>query len=370
VRIRRVDVFTASLRLDGGGFAHFAGRVTALEEVYVKLTGDDGLVGWGEVRGNMWYFSGENRAGIVATLRDVLGPLVLGRPIRDRGAALEACDRAVVGNRAAKAAVDIAWHDLAARAAGVSLLQWLGGRRLPEVLGSECVFYGPPERAAAEACRFTAEGFCVIKVRVGLEPFTHDMERVRAVREAVGDGVRLSVDANQAWSPKEAIRRIRALQAFGIDSVEQPVAADDVTGMAEVQQAITIPLMADESLFSLQNAMTLVRLGAVGMFHVKLVKAGGLHRARQLLALAEAARLPYLVGQMNEGALATVAAAHLTLASRPKYAELYGTDGIVDDPTAGHVHEHGRVVVPDGPGLGVAPDERKLDRVFTLGDGP
>jgi L-alanine-DL-glutamate epimerase-like enolase superfamily enzyme len=368
VKIRRVDGYRASLRLDEG-FAHFAGRVTALEEVFVKLTADDGLVGWGEVRGNMWYFSGENPAGVLATLRDVLGPLLVGRSVRDRGTLLGACDRAVVGNRAAKAAVDIAWHDLAAREIGVPLVQWLGGRRLPQVFGSECVFYGPPARAAAEARRFVADGFRVIKIRVGLEPFAHDMERVQAVREAVGDGVSLSIDANQAWRPKEAIRRIRALQAFGIDSVEQPVAADDVTGMAEVQQAITIPLMADESLFSLENAMTLVRLGAVGMFHVKLVKAGGFARARQLLALAEAARLPYLIGQMNEGALATVAAAHLTLASRPKYAELYGADGIVDDPTNGHVHEEGRIVVPGGPGLGVAPDERRLERVFTLGDG-
>jgi L-alanine-DL-glutamate epimerase-like enolase superfamily enzyme len=104
------------------------------------------------------------------------------------------------------------------------------------------------------------------------------------------------------------------------------------------------------------------------MFHVKLVKAGGLRRARQLLALAEAARLPCLMGQMNEGALATVAAAHLTLASAPKYAELYGRDGIVDDPTtAPDVHENGRVVLPDGPGLGVAPDERKLTPAFSVG---
>ncbi len=366
MRVRRLDVFTASLHLDGG-FAHFAGRVTALEQVYARLTGEDGLCGWGEVRGNMGYFSGESPAGIVATLREVLAPLVVGRTLGERGAVLEACDRAVVGNHAAKAVLDIAWHDLAARAAGVPLVRWLGGRRGAELLGSECVFYGPPERAAADARRYAAEGFRIVKVRVGLEPFSRDVARVAAVREAVGDDVRLAVDANQAWSPKEAIRRIRALQAFGIESVEQPVSAEDVTGLAEVQQAVTVPLMADESLFSLESAMTLIRLDAVGMFHVKLVKAGGLHRARQLLALAEAARLPCLMGQMNEGLLATTAAAHLALAAGPKYAELYGTDGIVDDPTPGPaVHERGRVVVPDAPGLGVAPDERKLRPAFSL----
>jgi L-alanine-DL-glutamate epimerase-like enolase superfamily enzyme len=366
VKIRRIDAFTASLALDGG-FAHFGGRVTALEEVFVRVTGEDGLVGWGEVRGNMSYFSGESPAGIVATLRDALAPLVLGRALRERGALLEGCDRAVVGNHAAKAVLDIALHDLAARAAGVPLVQWLGGRRRAELLGSECVFYGPPDVAAAQARRFVADGFRIVKVRVGLEPFGRDVDRVRAVREAVGPGVRMAVDANQAWSVKEAIRRIRTLQAFDIESVEQPVSAGDVTGMAEVARAVTIPLMADESLFSLENAMTLIRLGAAGMFHVKLVKAGGIHRARQLLALAEAARLPVLMGQMNEGMLATATAAHLALASSAKYAELYGSDGIVDDPTPGHVHENGRVRVPDGPGLGVAPDVRKLVPVFSLG---
>jgi L-alanine-DL-glutamate epimerase-like enolase superfamily enzyme len=204
----------------------------------------------------------------------------------------------------------------------------------------------------------------VLKVRVGLEPFSLDVARVRAVREAVGDGIHLAVDANQAWTVKEAIRRIRALEPFDLECVEQPIAAKDLTGMAEVAHAVRTPLMADESLFSLQDAHTLIRLGAVGLFHVKLVKAGGLRRAVQLVALAEAARIRYVIGQMNEGMLATAAAAHLALASAPKYAELYGADGIVADPTPGGVHVNGHVVVPDGPGLGVMPDETRLHPEF------
>jgi L-alanine-DL-glutamate epimerase-like enolase superfamily enzyme len=365
VRIRRLETFTATLPL-AEGFSHFTGRVTALEEVFVKLTADDGQTGWGEVRGNMSYFSGESPASIVAAVRDYLAPLVVGRDLGERGAVIERFDRALAANAAAKAAVDIALHDLAARAAGVPLYRWLGGRRKAEVAGSECLFYGPVEHAADQARAYVAQGFSVLKVRVGLEPFSLDVARVRAAREAVGDAVSLAVDANQAWTVKQAIARIRALAAFGLSAVEQPVAARDFTGLAEVARAVDVPLMADESLYSLEDAMTLVRLRAVGLFHVKLVKAGGLHRARQLIALAEAARLPYVVGQMNEGLLATAAGAHLALASAPKYAELYGTDGIVDDPTPGPgVHDAGRIVVPDLPGLGFAPDEAALTRVFT-----
>src|SRR5439155_61053 len=142
-----------------------------------------------------------------------------------------------------------------------------------------------------QAQAYVAQGFRILKVRVGLEPFALDIARLRAVREAVGDAIALAVDANQAWTVKQAIGRIHALERFGLDTVEQPVAARDLTGMAEVARAVDTPLMADESLYSLEDAMTLVRLGAVGYFHVKLVKAGGLHRARQLIALAEAAGL-------------------------------------------------------------------------------
>jgi L-alanine-DL-glutamate epimerase-like enolase superfamily enzyme len=366
VRVRRLEAFTARLPLQPG-FTHYTGRVTHLEEVFVKLTADDGLAGWGEVRGNMSYFSGESPASILAALRDYLGPLTVDRPLRDRAAILVDHDRALAGNAAAKAAVDLALHDLAARAAGVPLYRWLGGRRLGEVWGSECLFYGPVEEAGPGARAHVARGFRVLKVRVGLEPFALDVARVRAAREAVGDGVRLAVDANQAWPVKEAIRRIRALEPFGLDAVEQPVAARDLTGLAEVAAAVETPLMADESLYSLEDAMTLVRLRAVGLFHVKLVKAGGFRRARQLVALAEAARLGYVIGQMNEGLLATAAGAHLALATAPKYAELYGTDGIVDDPTPGTVHADGRIVVPEGPGLGVSPDEGRLEPAFALG---
>jgi L-Ala-D/L-Glu epimerase / N-acetyl-D-glutamate racemase len=363
MRIRRLEVFTARLPLEPG-FSHFTGRVTALEEVFVRLTADGGLVGWGEVRGNMSYFSGESPASIVAALRDHLAPLVLGRPLRERGMAIARFDRALAGNAAAKAALDIALHDLAARTAGIPLYRWLGGGRAARVAGSECLFYGPADEAAARAQAYVAQGFRILKVRVGLEPFALDVARVRAVRQAVGDGVSLAVDANQAWTVKQAIGRIHALEPFELDCVEQPVAARDLHGMAAVARAVDTPLMADESLYSLEDAMTLVRLDAVGYFHVKLVKAGGFHRARQLIALAEAARLGYVLGQMNEGMLATAAAAHLALASAPKYTELYGTDGIVADPTPGHVYEAGALVVPEGPGLGVVPDERRLEPAF------
>jgi len=272
-------------------------------------------------------------------------------------------DATVNGNAAAKAVVDLALSDLAARVAEVPLFRWWGGRHA-EVSAAQCLFYGSVAGAAEQARRYVEQGFGILKVRVGMEPFTLDVDRVSAVRDAAGPAVRLAVDANQAWSVKEAIRRIRTLERYGLDCVEQPVTARDARGLAEVARAVDVPIMADESLLFRGDAMDLIRLNAIGMVHVKLNK-GGVRYARQLIALVEAANIPYIIGGMQEGMLATVAGAHCALSCRPKYAELYGADGIENDPTKCSVHERGRVVVPEGAGLGIAPDESALALAFS-----
>ncbi|MGH7319064.1 MAG: mandelate racemase/muconate lactonizing enzyme family protein [Candidatus Rokuibacteriota bacterium] len=364
MRLVGVDLFTASLP-PARGFPPLPGSIPTREAVLVRLTTETGLAGWGEARGDPGDVSGETPAGMVATLRDRLGPLVLGRSLGERAALLERVDRTLCGNGAAKAALDIALHDLAARAVGVPLLGWLGGRRRPEVEGAACLGDRAVQAAGAEARAHVARGFRVLRVRVGLGPFERDVARIRVVREAVGDGVRLAVEANQAWTVKQAIARIRVLEPFGLECVEQPVAARDVLGMAEVARSVGVRLGADESLASLEDAMALIRLGAAAMFRITLARVGGLRAAFRIIALAEAARVPYVVGQAH-GGLATVAAAHLALASAPQHAALGGADGTAADPTPSRVHQGGQVVVPEGPGLGVAPDEAKLHPVGRL----
>lgn len=364
MNIVRIAVFTKRLDLEKG-FQHYRGRVASLEQVYAQVVAEGGLAGWGEVRGNLEYFSGETQRGIVAALQ-VLVPRVLGRDARDIEAILADLDTGVMGNAPAKAVIDIALHDLGARAAGVPLYRWLGGRRQPELLASECIFYGTVAEAATQAARYVNEGFRILKVRVGMTPFSLDVDRLTAIREAVGPEIVLAVDANQAWSAPEAIQKIRRLERFDLTCVEQPVAARDFFGLAQVARNVETPIMVDESLISLEDAITLIRLEAAGVFHIKLVKAGGIARARRLIALAEAAHIPYVIGQMNEGLLATMAAAHCGAASTPKYAELYGADGIVNDPVAGTVHRNGKVVVPEAPGIGLEVREAELTREFEV----
>ncbi len=365
MKISRVEIFTAHLPLDRE-ISRFGGKISHLEELYIKLTGEDGAAGWGEARGNAAHISGETPAGMEYVFKELLAPLVIGKELRGRAAVLSLVHRAVEGNGGAKSALDTALHDLAARAAGVPLYLWFGGKRLPDVKGSACIAFCSPGEAAERAHEYAGQGFANLMIRVGGESFSEDLERVKAVRDAAGEGISLAVDSGQAWTAKQAVGRIRMLEAFDIECAEQPVKARDFTGMAEVARGTRVALMADESLGTLEDGMNLIRLGAAGMFHIQLSRAGGFCRARQMIALTEAAHLPYVLGEESGGMLSAVAAAHLALASAPKWAALSGTGGILDDPTPGRVHEQGKITVPDGPGLGVAPDESKLQRVASL----
>jgi muconate cycloisomerase len=345
-RIVRLDVFTTEAA------------------VLVKLTADGGLTGWAGVGSGPGSASTETPAGVASVVRHVLAPLVLGRPLAARGALLVAFDRAGSPG-AATAALDVALHDLVARAAGVPLYRWLGGGHRAGVEAAARVLAVEPEAAGREAGAWVSRGVRVLVVRVGIGSRDRDVARLRAIREAAGEGVRLALDAASAWTVREAIARIRALEPYGPESVEEPVAADDVLGAAEVARAVGVPVVAG-TLRSLADAMTRVRLGAAGMLRVTPTRVGGLHRARRLAALADAVRLPHVVGQPGDTMLATVAAAHLALATAPRWAELGGAAGPADDPDAARVHEAGRIVVPSGPGLGAAPDEGRLERAATL----
>ena len=193
MKVVRVEAFRAGLRQ---AFWHASAKLSSLDQVFVKVTAENEMVGWGEVRANMPYLSGESGDSVVAALRDWLVPEVVGMSLAERGRVLRHFDATVNGNAAAKAVVDLALSDLAARVAEVPLFRWWGGRHA-EVSAAQCLFYGSVAGAAEQARRYVEQGFGILKVRVGMEPFTLDVDRVSAVRDAAGPAVRLAVDANQ-----------------------------------------------------------------------------------------------------------------------------------------------------------------------------
>ncbi|MFB9239025.1 mandelate racemase/muconate lactonizing enzyme family protein [Plantactinospora siamensis] len=330
-------------------------RTTTVETLVVELVDGDGRSGFGEAP-QVWQVTGASIAGAEACVAEQLGPRLTGRDPDDLMARCAEVRRAVAGNEAAKAAVDTALHDLAARRLGVPLVRLLGGTRLRVPTDVTLSAGDAPELAATAKQRVT-DGFPVLKLKVGTDA-AGDLDRVRAVRSAVGAAARIRLDANQGWSPREAVRVIRGIEDAGLDVelVEQPVRRRDVEGLAWVSDRVDTPILADEAVFDVADLIEVIRRRAADMVNVKLAKCGGLGAARTLLELARAQDMGTVVGSMMESQVGLGAAASLAAA--------YGTTAVSDldaawwlawTPVRGGIRYDGaEVVLPDLPGLGIA----------------
>lgn len=368
MQLRAISIFTADLPL-ASPFRHASsGLVTRLEEVVVKLETIGGDFGWAEVRGNASYVTGDDRGRVLAALEGILCPALMAEPEIAPGRLGPWLDSIVAGNRPAKAVLEVAAHAALASSLGVPLRTLLGGRDVGSVRIHATLPFCPPEAAAKAAQGYLEEGIRTIKVRVGLQPFARDLARLEAARAAVSghraDGeVRLSVDANQGWTVKQAKRALPHLEAFDLAWAEQPVAGHDLAGLREVRESSTTPVAADESCGSLADLVRIVAMRAADGVHLKLIKAGGIRALMAMVALAEAAGLDYVIGQMDEGTLATAAALHCAAAASPLSCELWGFQRVGSQPFAPLTMQDGCVQLPAGPGLGIAVDEAALTPV-------
>lgn len=336
-------------------------RTTTLDTVVVIVTDDDGVSGWGEAP-QAWRITGDSLAGTTACVEGPVRDALVGGPADPREAwgRLDGC---AVGNAGAKMAVDTALHDLAARRAGVPLAVHLAALRggapvRPDLLVPTDVTLaaGEPVALAAAARARVADGFEVLKVKVGTDA-AGDVARVRAVRAAVGAGVELRLDANQGWDAVSAVRVVRELEdaGLGVSLVEQPVPARDHLALAHVRAHVDTPVMADESLVDLDDLVSLVRLGACDAVNVKLAKCGGLTPAAELLDLAARHGLGTMVGSMMESHLGVGAAASLVAARGTTWgADLDAAWWVAASPYVGGPTYQGPVLaLAAAPGLGV-----------------
>ena len=329
-------------------------RTTTVETLVVEVVDADGRSGFGEAP-QVWQVTGASIGGARACVDEMLAPLLHGRDPDDLVARCADVRRAVPGNEAAKGAVDTALHDLAARRLGVPLVRLLGGTSL-RVPTDVTLSAGDAVDLAAAAKQRVAEGFDVLKLKVGTDA-AGDLARVRAVRAAAGPQPRIRLDANQGWTPREAVRVIRGISDAGLDVelVEQPVPSWDVAGLAWVSDRVDLPILADESVYGVRDLVEVIHRRAADMVNVKLAKCGGLGPARTLLELAAAHGVGTIVGSMMESQIGLGAAASLVAA--------YGTSAVSDldaawwlawSPVQGGIrYEGATVLLPDAPGLGI-----------------
>lgn len=335
-------------------------RTTTVDTLLVTVADSDGHVGVGEAP-QVWQVTGASIAGSQACIDQLLGPALIGRDPDDLVANCTLVARAAAANEAAKSALDCALHDLAARRLGIPLARMLGGATL-SVATDVTLSAGDAGGLAAAATARVTDGFDILKVKVGTDAAT-DVARVKAVRAAVGPDIRIRLDANQGWNPRDAVRVIHGLQDgdLGVELVEQPVPHWDLDGLAWVSDRVDVPILADEAVYSARDLVEVIRRRAADMVNIKLAKSGGLSAARTMLGLAEAYDMGRIVGSMMEttvglGAAASLVAAYGTTAA----SDLDAAWWLAKAPFPGGPHYEGnRVILADAPGLGIVIDDRE-----------
>lgn len=340
-------------------------RQDDIPTVFVRVTTHGGLVGWGEATPDP-NVTGESFASTAAVLRDDLAPALIGHDVRDREAAVRKLDATVEHVPAAKAGLDIALHDLVARAYELPLWALLGGRSKAHLQISRVVSMKTPAEMARDAAQHVADGFATVKLKVGdgNNPAI-DVARVAAVRETIGPDMLIKIDVNQGWkTPGIAIPAIRAVLKSRPEYIEQPIAQWDLEGLAEVRRQTGATIMADEALHGVREMQRIVALRAADLVNIKLMKTGGLVNALRVNAIAEAAGIGAQVGTMVESSIASAAGLHLAMSlANVKTVEMGGPLMITDEVgDLRRCYERDTITLPDKPGLGVEIVEAAVKR--------
>ena len=327
-------------------------RFEHAENVFLRLLTDTGPAGVGCAAPDFGV-TGETAQTVLAAIDDVVRECLKGHDPRRVLRVLDELEGPLAGQPAALAAVDMALHDLLARVAGLPLWVLLGGYR-ESIVTSVTIGIMPADDTVKRALDFAGQGFVALKIKGGRD-VDDDIERVRRVREAVGDGVELRFDANQGYDSDGALRFIEETRGARLELVEQPTPISHPDALGHVSSGSHLPVMADESLQTLRDAFRIAANDQADMVNVKLMKVGGLAAAQRINAVARAARLEVMVGCMDECALAIAGGLAFALAHRNVlYADLDGHFDLLDDPTAGAVVlEAGRLYPLARPGLGV-----------------
>lgn len=327
--------------------------VHRIQNVAVTVHTDDGQIGIGEAAPTH-VITGETLASIQYAIEQVIAPVIIGIEIDELAVLSEKIEHCLYKNTSAKAAVEMALYDLWAKKYGAPLYKLLGGYR-SELTTDITISVNDSTEMVQDSLEAVKRGFSILKVKVGKDPIG-DVDRVVAIRKAVGKDVILRVDANQGWTPKEAVRIIGQLEDRDtqIELVEQPVHYSDIAGMQYVTNHTQTSILADESVFSPKEALELIERRAADLINIKLMKTGGISKAKQICDIAEASGVECMIGCMLETKISVSAAAHFAAANKNiTMVDLDGPSLCVKDPIeGGPIFEGETIQMIDKPGLG------------------
>lgn len=329
-------------------------QVNSAEDIIIKVIADTGEIGFGNAPPTA-VITGDSQDSIIAAIRDTIGPKLIGMDVDNLEEVMSAIDTSMLHNSSAKAALDIAVYDLFGKLHGIPLYKLFGGYR--NVMETDLtISVNAPEEMVRDSLEAVAEGYKALKLKVGTDAAL-DIKRVQAIREAVGYDVKIRLDANQGWKPKEAVRTIRKFEDMGLDIelIEQPVKAHDFKGLKYVTDNVQTDIMADEAAFGTYEVFQLLAMEACDLINIKLMKAGGLHNAIKIAHFAETMGIECMMGCMLESKVGITAAASIAASKKIiTRADLDAAVLLAEDPVVGGVSfSKNQIVIPDAPGLGI-----------------
>ena len=324
-------------------------HIASALNVFLSIETDAGITGYGCAAPDS--ITGETGESVLRACEEVIEPVLAGADPLQREVLLPELFTHLRDQQSAMAMADMALYDIQGKGAGLPLYRLLGGVR-DSIVTSITIGILPVEETIAKAREFVQKGFRALKLKGG-RAVSEDIERVLKVREAVGSAIAIRFDANQGYTLAKSLEFIRATEEARLEMIEQPTPAEQPELLGQLKGSI--PVMADESLITMRDALSLAESGYADLFNVKLMKVGGITEAMRINAVARTHHLKIMLGCMDESALSIAAALHLALAlPEMPYADLDGHFDLKDDPADGTVILRNGILYPrEEPGLGL-----------------
>ena len=363
LKIERVGVFGVAMPLKGtftsGGISKDATKCVVL-----RLTASNGTVGISSAEPSAGTKSPGTAAELAVAIRDRIAPALIGQDPANINRLIELLDGLTPTQPGAGAAVEMACVDLASRIQDVPLHTYLGGAMQANVLFNGWIGMLAPAEAAAEALRWLKAGFRSSKIKVG-SGVAADHDRIEAVRAVVGSAMKLRIDANCQYDAETSLKLCRAIKKFDLQLFEQPAPKEDIAGLARVRREGGIPVMADESVSDHASLIAVIKADAADFVKFGIKQAGGILRASRMLATAEAAGIPVVIGHgfgLDPSTLAEIMLAASSNNVLPGL-ECVGPLKVVDTVATTRLDiSSGALPLPGGPGLGISLDAAKLEQ--------
>lgn len=362
MKITKIEVIPYGIPIKK--FADAYTSFTVSNAVLVKIHAEDGTIGFGEACAWEPEFYGETIESISTTIEKYIAPKIIGENAFDIHRIMAIIDANIARLTCVKEGIDLALHDLVGKLLNTPVYNLLGGKFRDMIPVASEIGIDTPEAMAENAIRVLNLGIKVIKIK-GSSDMELDIERIKAVREAVGDDIALRLDPNAAWTTVGTIKVMKAVEDCNLQLLEQPIPSWDLKGMAHIRNNIEIPLMADESIWTPQDVIRIAEYGAADIVNVKIAKTCGLALAKKVEAVAESAGILCIAGTEIEPGFSMIAKLHLAASMKihpiaSEFTELSLLESNIFKENIEIVD--GCVKVPDGPGFGVELDEDVFDR--------